>query len=84
MKRSKFVVTLIIVYSAILVSLGLYMTFGRDCVCPPVEKSEERVVEKIVPASGNLIDSVGQSQKIFLYGTIKKEDIPEELELGDD
>lgn len=83
MKKSNSAFIVIVILCLLFLSLGFYALSKVNVKCPPVEKCEEIVVDNESNKEGAVIDSTGQGDEIFLYGTLKKEPIPQELELGD-
>lgn len=85
MRKNNVLPILILVLSINFLSLGLMMLRqkGCSCNCPQIQECKKEIVEKITPAQGSVIKSSGPNEPIFLYGMIKKEEIPEELDLGD-
>jgi hypothetical protein len=63
---------------------------GRyDCECYVVKKEnlesieeKEEIIKDIIDET-KVIDGIGEQNAFFLYGTLKKEPIPEEMDLGD-
>jgi hypothetical protein len=87
MKKDKMLPILIIVLSINFLSLGLMMLNSRSCEKEPIVKyiegkvAEEEMVE--MPQKSNIIGRSGQNDEFFIYGVLKEEPIPEELQLGD-
>ncbi len=83
MKRNNSAFIVIVVLCVLFLALGFYALIQRNNACPPVKECEKCVVEESSKDESRVIDSVGQNNKIFLYGNLKKEAIPEELQLGE-
>lgn len=86
MRKNNILPILIIVLSINFLSLGLMMLNDKSCNCPIIEDKPEKIVEKesiSVPEKSVVMDTIGQQSQFFLYGKLKKEPIPEEMELGD-
>lgn len=87
MKRNNLALLIIVLLSVAFLSLGFLTLNQRDVKCPLAQKCEECVCEKEEKEEKdgltNIIKSVGANNPTFLYGLIEKEEIPEELELGD-
>ena len=64
-------------------SLGFYALKKKGEEKPPVIELPKNDIVEDVNKETAVIDSVGQENKIFLYGTLKKETVPVELELGE-
>ncbi len=74
---------MIVVLSINFFTLGLLMLRQRSCSCPKCPTQEEKIVEKVVRAEGKVIKSSGPEESIFLYGLLKREKIPEDLDMGE-
>ena len=87
MRKNNILPILIIVLSINFLSLGLMMLNDKGCNCPVIEDKGEKAVEKEsvapIPAKSVVIGTTEQQSHFFLYGKLKKEPIPEEIELGD-
>jgi hypothetical protein len=83
MKRNNLALLIIVLLSVAFLSLGFLILNDKDVKCPPVQECEECVCEEDKKETTNVINSVGANNPTFLYGVIEKEEIPEELELGD-
>jgi hypothetical protein len=89
MNKNKILPILIVVLSLDFLALGLLMLQKYDCNCSVVEKKEEHVnvetedAPKDLSSKSVVVEGIGQQNSFFLYGTVKKEPIPEEMELGD-
>ena len=83
MKRNNSAFILIVILCMLFLSLGFYALKKKGEEKPPVIEPPKNDIVDEVNKETAVIDSVGQENKIFLYGTLKKESIPEELELGD-
>lgn len=71
------------ILSIYLVSLAVFILRNQNKSCPQVKEclcNEEKEAKK---TESRVIDSVGEANKIFIYGQLKKEEIPQELELGE-
>jgi len=83
MKRNNPAFLIIILLSVGFLYLGFYSLKSNEKVCPPPIECEECVCDESVEEETQVIDAVGANNSVFIYGTLKKEEIPQELELGD-
>jgi hypothetical protein len=85
MRKNSILPILIIVLSINFLSLGLMMLTEKDCVCPSVVDREETAVDikGSTEKRATPINALGQGNETFIYGNLKKEEVPEGLDLGD-
>ncbi len=83
MKRNDIALLIIIFLSVGFLYLGFSTLKSNEKTCPPPVKCDECICEKNVNEQTQVIKAVGENNSVFIYGTLKKEEIPQELELGD-
>ena len=83
MKRNNFSFLIIILLSASFLYLGFLALRSNEKSCPVPKKCEECVCDENVKEQAQIIKATGENNPTFIYGTLKEEGIPEELELGE-
>lgn len=83
MKRNDIALLIIILLSVGFLYLGFSALKSNEKVCPPLIECEECICEENAKEETQVIDAVGANNSVFIYGTLKKEEIPQELELGE-
>ena len=83
MKRNDTALLIIILLSVGFLYLGFYSLKSNEKVCPASEKCDECVCNEDKKEQTQAINAVGENNPIFIYGTLNKEEIPQDLELGE-
>ena len=74
---------LIFIFSLNLLFLGYLATKCFDKNTVPNDQGINNSTQESISETTNVIDSLGEDNPIMLIGTIRKENIPQELELGE-
>ena len=82
MKRNNLALLIIIFLSIGFLYLGFSALKSNEKVCPPLKECEECICEESTKETAQVINAVGANNPVFVYGSLKKEEIPQELELG--
>ena len=83
MKRNDTALLIIILLSLSFLYLGFSVLKSNEKECPPLSECGECACEENVKETTQVISAVGADNPVFIYGTLKKEEIPQELELGE-